>query len=188
MASYIIFWAKERIESYIKNGDNGPLSVIFGGPHQSQPPFGKIKIGDKIFPITVTNGKMYILGFMEIEKIISAEEYIKNYLIGNVGNISEGKNIMWDTYCKKNKKTITHKIPWNCVDNAAIGKNGTKIIKRELPENKMNLIKLGHQKGEETSLKIEDGKIKTSNLIGYFRKLSETSEKIFEDIVKQRNE
>jgi hypothetical protein len=35
---------------------------------------------------------------------------------------------------------------------------------------------------------IRDGKIKTSNLIGYFRKLSETSEKIFEEIIKNINE
>jgi hypothetical protein len=185
MASYIIFWPKGRIESYINNGDNGPLSVIFGGPHQSQPPLGKIKTGDKIFPISVINGKMYILGFMEIAKIISEEEYIRNYLSDNVKNISAEENIMWDAYCEKNKKTITHKIPWNCVDNVAIGKNGTKIIKRELPEDKIKLIKLGPKKGEETSLKIDDGKIKTSNLIGYFRKLSETSEKIFEEVIKK---
>jgi hypothetical protein len=180
MASFIIFWAKDRIENYLKNGDNGPLSVIFGGPHQSQPSFGKIKTGDKIFPITVIDGKMYILGFMEIEKYISEEEYIKNYLDGI-------KNDMWDAYCVKNKETITHKIPWSCVDKVAIGKNGTKIIKRELPEKIINLIKLGPKKGEEMPLKIRDKKIQTSNLIGYFRRLSEESERIFIEIIENTN-
>ena len=176
MASYIVFWAKERIDNYIKNGDKGPLSVIFGGPHTSQPPLGKVNIDDTIFPITVNNGKMYILGRVEIEKIITEKEYLlKNNIV---------KKEMWDTYCVKNKKTITHKIPRNCVDDVAIGKNGTNILKRELPENKIKLIKLGPKAGEEKPLKIKEGKIQTSNLIGYFRKLSETSENIFNEIVE----
>ena len=180
MASFIIFWAKDRIENYLKNGDDGPLAVIFGGPHQSQPSLGKIKTGDKIFPITVINGKMYILGLMEIEKFISEDDYIKTYL----GGI---KNDMWDAYCTKNKKLITHKIPWNCVNKVALGKNGTKIIKRELPENKINIIKLGSKEGEEMPLKIKDNKILTSNLIGYFRRLSQVSEVIFTEIVEETN-
>jgi hypothetical protein len=178
----MIFWAKKRIENYIKNGDKGPLSVIFGGPHQSQPPFGKINIGDTIFPITVVNGEMYILGRMEIEKIITEQEYIVNYLNNDINT----ENEMWDIYCYKNKKTLTHKIPWNCVDDVAIGKNGSEIIKRELPINKIDLIKLGAKEGQETPLKIKEGKILTSNLIGYFRRLSETSEKIFNEIIENK--
>ncbi|MDR1640713.1 MAG: hypothetical protein LBT59_13540 [Clostridiales bacterium] len=139
MAAYIIFWTKRRIESYIKNGDEGPLSVIFGGPHQSQPPLGRIKIGDTIYPITVMNGKMHILGSMEIEKIISEEEYVKNYLTGNLEGAPEEKSVMWDSYREENRKTITHRMPWSCVDSVAIGKNGTKIMKREVPEDKANL-------------------------------------------------
>jgi hypothetical protein len=181
VASYIIFWTKERIENYIKNGDKGPLSVIFGGPHQSQPPLGRINIGDRVFPITVIDGKMYILGRMEIEKIITEEAYKNEYLIKN--NINT-ENEMWDIYRVKNKKTINHKIPWNCVDKVALGKNGTKIFKRELPENRIALVRLGPKAGEETPLKIKEGKILTPNLIGYFRKLSEASEKIFNEIAE----
>jgi hypothetical protein len=172
---------------YIKNGDKGPLSVIFGGPHQSQPRLGKITIGDKIYPITVINGKMYILGSMEVERIINEKEYTEEILFKNNPEIIESYNRwykMWDSYCINNKRTITHKIPWNCMDNAAMGKNGTKIIKRELPENKIYLIKLGN---EESPLKIKDGKILTSNLIGYFRKLNEASEKIFIEIIENMN-
>ena len=133
MASYIIFWAKDRIENYLKNGDKGPLSVIFGGPHQSQPPLGKINIGDTIFPITVISGKMYVLGRMEIGKIITKKEYTEEYLTKNNINID---NEMWDTYCNKNKKTITHKIPWNCMDNAAIEKMEKKYSKENYLKTK----------------------------------------------------
>jgi hypothetical protein len=188
MASYIIFWAKDRVENYLKNGDKGPLSVIFGGPHQSQPRLGKITIEDKIYPITVIKGKMYILGCMEVDRIINEKEYTEEILFKKHPEIIELYNKeykMWDSYCANNKNTITHIIPWNCMDNAAIGKNGAKIIKRELPESKICLIKLGN---EESPLKMKDGKILTSNLIGYFRKLNEESEKIFLEIIKNINE
>ena len=33
MASYLIFWSKDRIETGITNGDAGPLPVICGGHH-----------------------------------------------------------------------------------------------------------------------------------------------------------
>jgi hypothetical protein len=181
-SSYIIFWNKDRIETYSKNGDIGPLSVIFGGPHQSQPTLGKIKIGDIIFPITVIDGAAYILGRMEIEAIITEKEFLKNNIIENVGNLT------WDEYRIKYNDRITHKIPWNCMERAAIGKNGTKIIKRKLPKEKIDLIKLGAKEGQETLLKIKDGKIQTSNLIGYFRKLSKDSEKIFNEIIENTRE
>jgi hypothetical protein len=183
-ASYIIFWKKDRVERYLKNGDDGPLSVIFGGPHQSQPSLGKIKNGDKIFPVTVIDGIMYVLGCMEVEKIITEDEYNKDYLIKE--NITE-KVGMWDIYCKNNKDKINHKIPCTCMDNAALGKNGTKILKRRLSEEEINLIKLGPKEGEETPLKIKDGKIQTSNLIGYFRKLNKISEEIFDKIINDEN-
>jgi beta-glucosidase/6-phospho-beta-glucosidase/beta-galactosidase len=117
MSSYIIFWNKNRIETYSKNDDIGPLSITFGGPHQSQPVLGKIKIGDIIFPITVIDGVMYILGRMEIEEIITENEFLEKNIIENK------ENLVWDQYCIKYKNKITHKIPWNCMDNAAIGKN-----------------------------------------------------------------
>ena len=50
------------------------------------------------------------------------------------------------------------------------------------------LDKAGPKIGEETPLKVKDGKIATSNLIGYFRRLSEASEKIFNEIIENINE
>ncbi|MDR2493629.1 MAG: hypothetical protein LBD24_00215 [Spirochaetaceae bacterium] len=193
MASYMLFWTKDRIGYYMKNGDQGPLSVIFGGPHRSQPPLGKVAAGDILFPITVINGKMYLLGRMEIDKIINERAYIKEILLKSNPEITEWakqKNrdpeyILWDEYCYDNKKTITHKIPWNCTDNAALGKNGTKITKRALPESKTGLIKIGP---EEKPLKIKDGNILTPNLIGHFRRLHKTSEEIFNEIIENTNE
>ncbi|MDR1640712.1 MAG: hypothetical protein LBT59_13535 [Clostridiales bacterium] len=46
----------------------------------------------------------------------------------------------------------------------------------------MLFIRLGPKEGEETPLRMKEGKVSTANLIGYFRKLSATSEKIFEEI------
>jgi hypothetical protein len=37
MESYLIFWKKDKIDSILKNGDTGPLSVIYVGPASLSP-------------------------------------------------------------------------------------------------------------------------------------------------------
>jgi hypothetical protein len=175
LSAYIIYWTKDRIGAYLANGDEGPLSVIFGGPHQSQPSLGKIKAGDTIYPITVVKGKMYIIASMEVDKIIPEEELLEK---------PGGEVVMWDSFSKSNMGKITHKVPWSCVDTVAIGKNGTKLKMIELPMEKALLLSLGPE-GKQTPLKIKDGLIKTSNLIGYFRRLRELSENTLKELVKE---
>ena len=80
MESYIIYWRKDRVKQILNNGDKGPLSVIYGGPHQSQPALGRVGVGDRVYPITVISGTMYLLGRMTINEIVDAEEYLKGTL------------------------------------------------------------------------------------------------------------
>jgi hypothetical protein len=77
---------------------------------------------------------------MEVEKIIGEDEYNENYLINE--NITQPVG-MWDIYCKTNKDKINHRIPCTCMDHAAVGKNGTRILRRRIPEEEIALIKLG---------------------------------------------
>ncbi|MDR2519259.1 MAG: hypothetical protein LBD13_07630 [Spirochaetaceae bacterium] len=187
MASYIIFWPKDKIETYVKNGDTGPLQVIFGGPHRSQPPLGKVAAGDTVFPVTVAKGKMYLLGRMEIEKILDAETYIREVVAKNQPAITAraGQNnrgidsIMWDTYRYTHKETVTHTIPWTCADQAALGRNGTSIQKRDVPESVLDAVRLGPR---ETPLKTQGGIIAAHSLQGHFRLLNKEAERLFNEL------
>ena len=166
MESYIVFWKKDKIKQILKNGDKGPLSVLYGGPHQSQPPFGKVGIGDKVYPITVINGTRFLLGRMTINEVVDAEEYLRNVL--KIANPDH----MWDTYWINHKNEVTHKIPTTCADHAALGNDGTVLSMREVAAEIAMQICVGPKPGQEAPLRSKGGKISTVGMIGYYRRLS----------------
>jgi hypothetical protein len=175
--SYIVFWKKDKIDRILKNGDDGPLSVLYGGPHQSQPAFGKLRAGDVVFPFTMVDGVMYLIGRMVIEEIVNADEYLANALkIQPCG-------IMWDDYWNKHKSEVGHKIPTTCADDAAIG-SGSALQKRAVPAEVAARIRVGPKPGAESPLKMKDGKLLTTGLIGYYRRLSEESAALLNDLIE----
>ena len=169
MESYLIFWKKDKIKQILRNGDKGPLSVLYGGPHQSQPAFGKVGVGDRVYPITVIDGTMYLLGRMTIHEVVDAEEYLHNVL--RISN----PDYMWDTYWFKHKNEVTHRIPTTCADHAALGNDGTILSMREVPAAIAMQLCVGPKPGQEVPLKSKDGKMSTVGLIGYYRRLSYSS-------------
>jgi len=174
METYIIFWKKDKINQILKNGDKGPLSVLYGGPHQSQPAFGKVGVGDRVYPITVINGILYVLGRMTIESIMDAEEYLHDTL--KIDN----PDYMWDTYWSNHKNEVTHKIPTTCADYAALGSDGTALGFREVPADIVSQIRIGPKPGQEVPLKVQNGIVVTVGLFGYYRRLSHNSATILD--------
>ena len=181
MESYIIFWKKEKIKRILANGDNGPLSVLYSGPHQSQPVFGKVGAGDRVYPITVIEGKLYLLGRMTIDAIIDADEYLLDKL--GVTN----PDYMWDKYWNTHKNEVTHKIPTTCADNAAVGSDGTALSFREVPVDIATQILVGPKLGKETPIRSQGGKISTVGMIGYYRRLSSNSAALLDGIISACN-
>lgn len=173
MEFYTTLWPNDWAKQIQKNDKDSILSVIYGGPHSSQPSLGRVKAGDVIFPVRVESGKLYIMGRMTVDYIISADKYTQNLGIHING--------LWDSYTYQHQDTITHKIPRTCADNAAIGINGTIIKDRLVPTYKLMLIKLGIKKGEEQPLK---PKLSLS-FQGHFRRLSEDSAMLFNQIIEQ---
>ena len=178
MESYIIFWKKEKINRILENGDKGPLSVLYGGPHQSQPALGKVSAGDRVYPFTIIDGKLYIIGRMTIDKIVDAEKYLRETL--KIKNPDH----MWDIYWDKHKDEVTHKIPTTCADNAALGREGTSIGLREVCSDIAVKIRVGPKPGQETPFKSRDGKMSTVGLIGYYRRLSRDSAALLDKIIQ----
>lgn len=173
MEFYTTLWANDWAKQIQKNDMNSILSVIYGGPHSSQPSLGRIKVGDVIFPVRIESGKLYIMGRMTVERIMNADEYLQS--------IGIHTDCLWDSYTYQHQDTITHKIPRTCADNVAIGINGTIIKDRLVPTEKLALIKLGIKKGEEQPLK---PKLSLS-FQGHIRRLSENSAMLFNQIIEQ---
>lgn len=173
MEFYTTLWPNDWAKQILKNDKDSILSVIYGGPHSSQPSLNRVKVGDVIFPVRVESGNLYIMGRMIVEKIINADEYIQS--------IGIHTNSLWDSYTYQHQDTITHKIPRTCADKVAIGINGTIIKDRLVPSDKLTLIKLGIKKGEELPLK---PKLSLS-FQGHIRRLSEDSAMLLNQIIEQ---
>ena len=181
METYVVLWTNDWCTLLEKSGEKGPLKVIYGGPHISVPSLGKVKSGDVIYPVRVKNGCLYILGRMKVETIIKADNYLAEQgMVRPTGKL-------WDTASSivlKQHPKFGHKIPRNCVDNAAIGINGTAIrYDFQLSSELLSELRLGVVRGEEKPLPLKEGKVSHINLQGHFRRLSESSAKLLEDFM-----
>jgi len=179
MNAYITYWPADWVKTILKNGDNGPLTVIYGGEHRSQPPLGKVGVGDAVYPVTLAAGQLYVMGRMIVGEIVGADEYT-----ARLGIVREP--FMWDSYTAEHRNTITHEIPRTCADDAAIGADGTPILMRPFPDAKTALIRLGPNTGKELPLKIQDGNISINNFSGYFRRMSEETKRIFDEVIREK--
>jgi len=182
MNTYLVLWPNDWCNLLEKAGDVGPLKVVYGGPHISVPSLGKVKNGDMIYPVRVKAGCLYVLGRMKVEKIIDADSYLAQQAI------IRPKGMLWDTASKivlKQYSGYGHQIPRNCVDDAAIGIEGTSLrFDFPFPSVLLSDLCLGPRPGDEKPLNLKDGKVSHVNLQGHFRRLSEGSVKLFDEIMK----
>jgi len=102
MDGYITTWARDWIREILNNGDEGPLSVIYAGPHQSLPALGKVGVGDTIYPATLIAGQLHVLARMTVAEILDAEEGAARFGLTRRGP--------WDWYAGEHKAMVTHKV------------------------------------------------------------------------------
>lgn len=76
MAGYLTFWSKEHVRNLERAGDQGPLSVIYGGPHTKMPSLAAVKPGDILYPTSIQNGTLCAMARLEVERIEPAPEYL----------------------------------------------------------------------------------------------------------------
>ncbi|MEU4094501.1 hypothetical protein [Streptomyces sp. NPDC026673] len=75
--SYTTLWSNDLCRFLARNGYAGRrLTVLFGGPHQSLPSFrlAGVRPGDRVFPVRVHQTRLYVLGRLEVARIIPYEE------------------------------------------------------------------------------------------------------------------
>ena len=173
MNSFVVLWSNDWCELLKKADEKSPLSVVYGGPHQSLPSLGKVKPGDWVYPLRVKSGKLFLIGKMKVVTIRDAEEYLAEIGIPRL------KGELWDTISVKYIKThpaFGHKIPRTCVDDVALGTEGTPIcFNLEVPLSLVEQLQFGTVAGKETGLPLKAGKVSHINLQGHYRRLSEAS-------------
>lgn len=77
--AYTVFWSHERCDALLKQGNVGkPLSLLFGGPHTSEPSFvrARVRPGDHVYPIAVYHGTLFVLGRVRVRSLLTLEAFV----------------------------------------------------------------------------------------------------------------
>ncbi|RPF41048.1 hypothetical protein EDD96_4836 [Streptomyces sp. Ag109_G2-6] len=75
--SYTTLWTNHLCRELERSGYAGRrLTMLFGGPHQSLPSFRRagVQPGDRIYPVRVLGAQLYVLGALEVSRIIPHED------------------------------------------------------------------------------------------------------------------
>ena len=183
MNSYFILWPADWCKRLLQANDFGPLEVVYGGPHTSVPPLGKVKIGDLIYPVSIRNGELFILGRMQVERIAKAEVYLREQ------NITKHCGQMWDTSASellKNRPDLGHRIPRTCIDNVATGSGTGFRFDFIAPAEVVDNLRFGPKPEQEKSLsKSKDGKLSHVSLQGHYRRLSADSAVVVAELMQK---
>ena len=69
MAGYITYWPQEQLRKLKKAGDYGPIKVVLGSVHTKMPSIAKVKVGDVIYPVTLSGGTLIVLARLPVERV-----------------------------------------------------------------------------------------------------------------------
>lgn len=115
--AYTVYWPQDRWKRAATVAHR--LTVLFGGPHTSEPSFRKATVqpGDVLYPIGVRDGVVYVFGRMRVQEIVPVggdEDYQLEDYFARYG--------MWRFLAP------------TCTDEVVIGADGTGIrLDRPLP-------------------------------------------------------
>jgi hypothetical protein len=177
--SYTVLWSNDRIQQIIKHQQEGArLEVLFGGPHSSEPSFRHygVREGDSIYPVRVYQGVLYVIGRMQVKRIISLEEYIDQYP-DTFAHCERGRYPMETLGNYLTLHPEKRYLAPTCTEEVAIGEEGTRLrLDVAIPPDLLERLRFRSQKGERGLRHIENGRLrKVISLQGGVYRLAESS-------------
>lgn len=183
MAGYITYWPQEQVKKLMrkKDGDTGPITVVFGSVHTKMPSIKSVKIGDCIYPVTIDHGDLCIMARLPVEQIEPAYQYLLREL-GNCCGALVPKD-MGDCNIKMPMKVHKcHQEPFNCCsETAAVGTHGSTIELRRIPKEKLPSLMFGSTRSKQKPLLLDaDGKPKVISISSRIRRMSDETQQYFD--------
>lgn len=127
--AYTVLWTKDRCRRVKQLGQAGAkLTVLFGGPHQSQPRFSRfgVKPGDYIYTVHAADGVLYVLGRMRVKRLLPLDQYIAanpRRFAGCEDPQYPGGTL--DNWVRAHPEKGY--LVWSCTDEVAVGQEGTPL-------------------------------------------------------------
>jgi hypothetical protein len=181
--THVVMWTQDRVKWLRRVGDEGPLEVIFGGPHLSQPSIDNVRVGDVICPLAATNGRLFILGKLLVQQLLDPDEFVERQL-----GLKRGAAATWNEFRTRlpdGGRGVGHRIPHTCADLAAWGSGSSLQWDRVVPPEVLESLRFGPKPGRETSLKgVEGGILKrASSFHGHVRRASKETGELLRDLI-----
>lgn len=174
--AYVTLWTKARCAWLRRVRDHGPLFVLFGGPHISLPSMAQVKVGDTVFPVWVSDGKLRVIARMQVGRLITLAEYAREYL--QLGSLPIGPV---SPEFPHQHPELGHRAPVGCIDQVAIASEGTPFnFERSIAPEDLPFLRFGPKAGKEKALSgLQDGLLVNSlSFQGHIRRASEQTRKI----------
>jgi len=176
--SFTTLWTRMRCQQAKQANQQGaPLTLLFGGPHLSQPSFRRagVSVGDYIYPISVSHGLLYLIARMRVKAMLSLEEYIDQ----NPTLFAPYKRTDW---AMETLSAYLADRPWQrylfhtCTDEVVVGDESTTIrFDLTVPPELIERLRYRSRRRERPIKHQEHGKITSViSLQGIYR-LSEAS-------------
>ncbi|GGZ32112.1 hypothetical protein [Streptomyces poonensis] len=161
--AYTTLWTNDLCRALISGGYEGQRpSVLFGGPHQSQPSFVRagVRPGDRVYPIRVFRKRMWVLGAMEVGQLLDYD--------------TAGEHLDMEDYLR-----LVHWKPLKggCVSEVVVGPPGTPLaFDRAVPGDLLARLTCRSRRGERQIKHVVDGELRSVvSLRGIYRLAPESA-------------
>ena len=185
--SYTVYWSRDRVNALkLLPGSAVPFSLLFGGPHTSQPSFVRAGalVGDWLYPISVVRGRLQVLGRIKVRQIGPVDDVVPKEFLTH----SKHSNDKWIAECGWPERVFYKALCVTCTDEVVLGEDGSgPVLDLYLNESAVRNLRYRNKRSERVPKGIETGKV-TSPLAhqGIYR-LAERSAEMFADIVNRRH-
>lgn len=183
MAGYITYWPQEQVKKLLRkrNGDIGPITVVFGSVHTKMPSIKSVKVGDTIYPVTIDHGDLCIMARLPVEQIEPAYQYLLRE-VGSLCGALVPKDAGYYDIKMPMKVHKCHQEPFNCCsETAASSVHGSTIEMRRIPKEKLSSLLFGPTKSKEKPLLLDaDGNPKVISISSRIRRMSNETQQLFD--------
>lgn len=161
--AYTTLWTNDLCKALIADGFEGErLSVLFGGPHQSLPSFARagVKPGDLIYPIRVFRKRMWVLGALEVGRLLDYDRI--------------GEHLAMEDYVRLIR---WKKLKSGCVSEVLVGPPGTPLaFDRPVPAELLAQLTYRSRRSERQIKHVVDGELRRAvSVHGIYRLAPESA-------------
>lgn len=172
--AYTTLWTNDLCKALIAGGLEGErLTVLFGGVHQSLPSFVRagVKPGDVIYPIRVFRKQMWVLGAMEVGRLLDYD--------------TVGEQLPMEDYVR-----LIHwkMLKTSCTSEVLVGPPGTPLtFNRPVPGDVLTRLTYRSRRGERQIKHVVDGELRSAVSVHGVYRLAPESARELEALVSRES-